>query len=135
MYQFDAVRTASRKQAHLLSACVLLLVGIGLITLFSSSYTFADRFFGNSHHFIKRQILFGCAGIVLFFISSRINLEKIRKLILPLVTLAVILCALPLIPGIGVERQGASRWIRIGTYTYQPSEMVKLALPLYLAHK
>jgi len=134
MYQFDAERTAIRKQAHLLSACVLLLTGIGLITLFSSSYTFADRFFGDSYHFIKRQILFGGAGIVLFFICSRINLEKTRKLILPLVALAAILCALTLIPGIGVERQGASRWIRIGTYTYQPSEMVKLALPLYLAH-
>jgi len=134
MYQFEAERTASRKQAHLLSACVLLLTGIGLITLFSSSYTFADRFFGDSYHFIKRQAVFGVAGIMLFFICTRINLEKIRRLILPLVALAAILCALTLIPGIGVERQGASRWIRIGSYTYQPSEMVKLALPLYMAH-
>ena len=134
MYQFEAERTASRKQAHLLSACVLLLTGLGLITLFSSSYMFADRFFGDSYHFIKRQALFGIAGIVLFFICSRINLEKIRKLIMPLVALSAILCALTLIPGIGVERQGASRWIRIGSYTYQPSEMVKLALPLYMAH-
>ena len=134
MYQFDAERTARNNGAHLLSACVILLTGLGLVTLYSSSYAFADRFFGNSSHFVFRQALFGAAGIVLFFISSRIELEKIRKLIIPLVLIAVILCALTLIPGVGIERGGASRWIRIGTNTYQPSEMVKLILPLYLAH-
>jgi cell division protein FtsW len=39
-----------------------------------------------------------------------------------------------MIPGIGVERYGASRWIEIGSFSYQPSEMVKFVLPLYLAH-
>ena len=134
VYQFDAERTAGNNGAHLLSACVLLLTGLGLVTLYSSSYAFADRFFGNSTHFVFRQTLFGAVGIVLFFVSSRIDLEKIRKLIVPLVMITVILCALTLVPGIGIERHGASRWIRIGSNSYQPSEMVKLVLPLYLAH-
>ena len=133
VYQLDAERVTNRT-VHLLYACVFLLTGLGLVTLYSASYAFADRFFRNSHHFIFRQLWFGGAGIILFFISSRINLEHLRKIILPLVILAAILCALTLVPGIGVERHGASRWIRIGENTYQPSEMVKLVLPLYLAH-
>ncbi|GHV94132.1 cell division protein FtsW [Spirochaetia bacterium] len=134
MYHFDAEKTESPRGVHLLSASVLLLTGLGLVTLYSSSYAFAGRFFNDSYHFIFRQSIFGAGGIVLFFIASIINLEIVRKLIKPLVALAALLCALTLIPGIGVERLGASRWIKIGSYTYQPSEMVKLVLPLYLAH-
>ena len=133
MYQLDAER-ATNRTVHLLYACVLLLTGIGLVTLYSASYAFAERFFRNSHHFISRQVVFGSIGLVLFFICSRIELENVRKIIMPLVIIAAILCFLTLIPGIGVERHGASRWIRIGSNTYQPSEMVKLVLPLYLAH-
>jgi cell division protein FtsW len=135
MYQFDAERAEQTLRGdHVLSASVLLLVGLGLATLYSSSYAFADRFFNNSFYFISRQLALGVAGLALFFIASRINLELVRKVIKPLVVGAVILCALTFIPGIGVTRNGATRWFRIGPWTYQPSELVKVALPLYLAH-
>ena len=135
MYQFDMERTAGTLRGdHVLSASVFLLAGLGLVTLYSSSYAFAERFFNNSFYFISRQLVFGAGGIALFFIASRINLELARKLVKPLVVCAAILCALPFIPGVGVTRNGAARWFRIGPWTYQPSEMVKLALPLYLAH-
>jgi cell division protein FtsW len=51
-----------------------------------------------------------------------------------LVAVAAFLCILTLVPGIGIERYGASRWIEIASFSYQPSEMVKFVLPLYLAH-
>jgi cell division protein FtsW len=47
---------------------------------------------------------------------------------------ALILCVLTFVPGIGITKNGASRWIGIGSFEYQPSEMVKLVLPIYLAH-
>jgi cell division protein FtsW len=53
---------------------------------------------------------------------------------LPLVLGTGLLCLLTFVPGIGVTRNGAARWIRIGSQTYQPSELVKVVLPLYLAH-
>jgi cell division protein FtsW len=46
----------------------------------------------------------------------------------------IVLCLLTFVPGVGVMKNGAARWIRLGAFSYQPSEMVKLALPLYLAH-
>jgi cell division protein FtsW len=119
---------------HLFYASVILLTGTGLATLYSSSFAYADRFFNNSNYFILRQAVFGAGGLVLFFIFSLIDLEKLRKYIFPLLAIAAFLCVLPLIPGIGVERLGASRWIKLGSFTYQPSEMVKFVLPLYLAH-
>jgi cell division protein FtsW len=134
MYHFDAEKIQSQKNAHLFYFCVLLLFGTGLVTLFSASYSFAQRFFYDGNYFIKRQLVFAAAGVVLFVIFSRINLEWLRKYIIVLVAVAAFLCILTLVPGVGIERYGASRWIEIASFSYQPSEMVKFVLPLYLAH-
>jgi len=134
MYYFAAEKVQRQRTVHLFYVCVILLFGTGLVTLYSASYSFAMRFFNDGNYFIIRQLVFAGAGIVLFIFFSRVNLEILRKFILPLVGLAAFLCALTLVPGIGVERYGASRWIEIGFVSYQPSEMVKFVLPLYLAH-
>lgn len=134
MYHFDAEKIQSQRTAQLFYLCVLLLFGTGLVTLYSASYAFAARFFADGNYFIIRQLIFGAVGVLLFIFFSRVNLEWLRKFTLPLVCLAVFLCALTLVPGIGVERYGASRWIVIASVSYQPSEMVKFVLPLYLAH-
>jgi len=134
MYQFDAEKVQSQRTVHIFYFCVILLSGVGLVTLYSSSYAFALRFFSDGNYFILRQIVFGAVGVVFFIIFSRINLGLLRKYVMLLVGLAAFLCVLTLIPGIGVERYGASRWIEIGPLSYQPSEMVKFVLPLYLAH-
>jgi cell division protein FtsW len=134
MYHFDAEKVQNRKTVHLFYICVILFLGTGLVTLYSASYAFASRFFMDGNYFLYRQIIFAVAGIVLFVFFSRVNLERFRKYIILLVTIAAFLCILTLIPGIGVERYGASRWIEIASISYQPSEMVKFVLPLYLAH-
>jgi len=134
MYNFDAEKMYSQRTVYLMYLCVILLLGTGLVSLFSASYAFAERFFYDGYYFIKRQLIVGCAGIVLFIFFSKINLERFRKFIIVFVGLAAILCVLTLIPGIGVERYGASRWIEVASFSYQPSEMVKFVLPLYLAH-
>jgi cell division protein FtsW len=137
MYQFKAEKSPRFAGGnHFLIASILLLTGIGLVTLYSSSYAFASRFFRDGGlHFIYRQLNAGAAGMVLFFLASRINLEGLRKLIMPLIIFTVIFCTLTFVPGIGDTRNGASRWVKIpGGWTFQPSELAKLMLPLYLAH-
>jgi cell division protein FtsW len=119
---------------ELLTASILLFTGVGLVTLYSASYAFAGRFFGNSLYFISRQAVLAVFGFALFFLVSRVNLELLRVWIQPIVFGAMLLCVLTFIPGIGVMKNGATRWIRLGSSTYQPSEMVKLVLPFYLAH-
>ncbi|MDR0599955.1 MAG: putative lipid II flippase FtsW [Treponema sp.] len=121
-------------QDPLLAAAILLLTGIGLVTLYSSSYAFAERFFGNGLYFISRQGMFALLGFGLFFLFSRINLDFIRRWMPLIIGGTMALCALTFIPGVGIMKNGAARWIRLGASTYQPSEMVKLVLPFYLAH-
>jgi cell division protein FtsW len=113
---------------------VLLLTGVGIVTLYSASYAFAERFFRDRWYFITRQTVYAVIGTIAFFIVSSFPLEKIRSVIMPLVLMTMFLCALTFVPVIGVTKNGAARWIRIGPWTYQPSELVKLVLPLYLAH-
>ncbi|MCL2763773.1 MAG: putative lipid II flippase FtsW [Treponema sp.] len=134
MYQFDVERTQNKKNVHLFYFCVILLLGTGLVTLYSASYSFASRFFNNGNYLIARQLVYSIISIALFFLFSHINLEILRKFTLLFLILTAGLCILTGVPGIGVERYGASRWIEIGTLSYQPSEAVKFVLPLYLAH-
>ncbi|MDR1470850.1 MAG: putative lipid II flippase FtsW [Spirochaetaceae bacterium] len=119
---------------HWYVIAVLLLVGVGIVTLYSASYAFAERFFHDRWYFIVRQTVYAALGLIAFFIVSWFPLEKIRGVIMPLVLFTMFLCLLTFVPAIGVMKNGASRWIRIGPWTYQPSELVKLVLPLYLAH-
>ncbi|MDR0502876.1 MAG: putative lipid II flippase FtsW [Treponema sp.] len=134
MYHFDAERAQSQKTVHLFYFCVILLLGAGLVTLYSASYSFALRFFNNGNYFFYRQLVFSAVGLFLFIVLSRVNLGIMRKLVLFFLILSAVMCALTHVRGVGVERYGASRWIEIGPFSYQPSEMVKFALPLYLAH-
>jgi cell division protein FtsW len=120
---------------HILVSSVFLLTGLGLVTLYSSSYAFAQRFFDDGLYFTSRQVILAEAGIILFVSAVFIDLQALRRFIKPLVICSVVFCALTFVPGIGVNKNGAARWIGIGGYTYQPSEMAKLVLPLYLAHK
>jgi cell division protein FtsW len=119
---------------HILTASIFLLTGVGLATLYSSSYAFGERFFGDGLYFISRQLLLGLPGLLAFFIAARINLERLRKVMKAMVIAALALCVLTFFPVIGVTKNGASRWIRLGSMTYQSSELVKLVLPIYLAH-
>jgi cell division protein FtsW len=120
---------------HVLIASIFLLTGVGLVTLYSASYAYGERFFGQGLYFFTRQLLYAFVGLGAFFAASWINLEYLRKLIVPMVVITVVLCLLTFVPGIGVTKNGAARWIRVGSAnTFQPSELVKLTLPFYLAH-
>ncbi len=123
-----------RRADHILCASIILLTGLGLITLYSASYGYADIFFKDALYFSLSQLVFAGIGLILFFAASWVSLDLIRKLMLPIVIITFVLCLLPFVPGIGVTRNGASRWIGFGGRTFQPSELVKLVLPLYLAH-
>jgi cell division protein FtsW len=132
---FDVEPAGHKARAdHILIACVFLLTGVGMVTLYSASYAYGERFFGDGLYFITRQLLYAFVGLGAFFVASWINLEQLRKFIIPIIIITALLCLMPFVPGIGITKNGASRWIEVGPATFQPSELVKLTLPFYLAH-
>ncbi len=123
------------KVDHSLILSIVLLLGLGLVTLYVSSSNYAMRMFDDDLYFVKRQLVFIFVSIIFAVICAWVNLDIIRKLLPVIVIGTFILCLLPFFPVIGVERNGASRWIQFpGGLTFQPSELAKIAVILFLAN-
>lgn len=117
----------------ILLASIIFLFGLGLVTLYSGSYNYAENAMNNGLHFISRQIFFGIAGVVVFCLAIFFNLERLRHKAIVLLVLLVTLI-LNIIPILWGERiNGAYRWFP-GAISFQPSEIAKIVLPFYLAH-
>lgn len=113
---------------------MFLITGVGFVTLYSGSMAFAERLFGDQLYFIKRQGITLVFSLVACLICATVRLSFIRKILPHLVIASLIISLLPFIPGIGVTKNGASRWINLGSFTFQPSELMKMVLVLFLAN-
>ncbi|WP_197025072.1 stage V sporulation protein E [Paucisalibacillus sp. EB02] len=121
------------KPDYILLTVILLLLLIGMVMVYSSSYIWAEYKYADSLYFVKRQLLFagvGVAGMFFFMYIPYSNWAKYAKAIL-LVCFGLLLIVL--IPGVGLTRGGAQSWIGIGAFSIQPSEFMKLGLIIFLA--
>ncbi|AFG38167.1 putative lipid II flippase FtsW [Spirochaeta africana] len=123
----------SRRFDRPLIFVTLLLVGVGLTMLFSVSYSRADALFQNPFYFVQRQALLMLVGIVGALVLSRIDLRIIERVIPYAVVFNMLLLLLTFIPQLGATYLGARRWIVLFGFSFQPSELVKLTLVLYLS--
>ncbi len=107
----------------------------GIVTLFSASSFFGEYFHdGDSLYFLKRQFIWYGAGFALYLFANRFPLTFWRKISFLLFFLSILLNALTYLKGFGYQAGGANRWIQIGVITFQPSELAKISLILYLGH-
>lgn len=110
---------------------LVLIVVVGLVMLYSSTYAYAYYYFGSSTYFFKRQIKWAVIGFVLMLFVSRLNIEAIKAPVALLSTLGswgLLLLALAM-----PAHNGTHRHIYIGSFQFQPSDVAKLALILTLA--
>ncbi|MDP1760303.1 MAG: putative lipid II flippase FtsW [Candidatus Woesebacteria bacterium] len=112
---------------------ILTLVVLGLVFVADISAPQALNFFNDKFYFFKQQIIWAIIGIVALLITSKIHYSFWKKLAVPLFFISIFLLLVVLIPGLSIKALGARRWISIGTINFQPSEVVKLTLALYLA--
>ena len=112
---------------------ILTLTVFGLIMVASAGVFYATTRFGDPNYFIKHQFLYGfLLGMPVLYLFSKIDYHFWKKVSVPMFLLSLIGLILVFIPGIGSNAYGASRWINLGPISFQPSEMVKLSLILYL---
>lgn len=127
------VRRSHAPDYGLLTTVLVLLI-VGLIFVYSSSYVMADLEFGDPNHFIKRQFMFAILGLIALVITMQIDYRYLRRLSPLLMLGALLALGAVLVPGVGVESNGALRWIQIGPLPpLQPSEFAKLAVLIYMA--
>lgn len=110
-----------------------LILGIGIIMVYSASAVLAFHDYGDSFYYLKRQLLFAVLGIVAMFIAMNTDYWVWKKLAKTGLITAFILLVIVLIPGIGVVRGGARSWLGVASFGIQPSEFMKLAMILFMA--
>jgi cell division protein FtsW len=129
----ERVGSSSRGDGRMLAA-ILLLTGVGIAALWSASSEYALSLGRSSGYFALRQAVYLAPSAILFWICSKLDLDALRAKA-GVVTLAALLgLILPFVPGLGENRNGATRWIDLGFTTFQPSELWKPACVFYLAH-
>ena len=110
---------------------VMMLLAIGLIMLLSASFPSAYYELGKPTYYFTRQLLYAALGIFAMLAISLMDYHFLKKVARPLLLISLLLLVLVLIPGIGEVRNNARRWISIGgLFTFQPSEIMKLAVIL-----
>ncbi len=111
---------------------IIIVLCVGLIMLLSASAPTANTKFGNSYHFFARQLGFAVVGFIAMLVISRIDYRLYKPFAKLFMIICVILLVLVLIPGIGVDHNGARRWLKTGA-EWQPSELMKLAIAMFFA--
>jgi cell division protein FtsW len=106
----------------------------GLVMVYSASVVTAYTVYRSQFYFLLKQLLSAGIGLGAMFVLMRLDYHVLRVFSVPGLVLAVVLLAAVLIPGIGSEVYGAQRWIPLGSFQLQPSELAKLALIVYVAH-
>jgi len=113
---------------------VLLLVGMGIVMVYSASSALALERYGSDYYFLKRQAVFSLMGILVLVAFSYIPFRLYRPLTYPILGAAMVMLAVVAFTGLGVTVGGASRWLQLGPVRFQPSELARLALVIYMAY-
>ena len=108
-----------------LLVAVGLLATLGLVTMYSAGFDHGTRFVDHGRNML--------IALVVMFAASQVPPQKLQQLAVPLYVVGVLLLVLVALPGIGVTKKGATRWLSIGVTQIQPSEILKIAMPLMLA--
>jgi len=128
--------TAGKKSRFFLLAFVIALFAVGILMVFNTtSAEVIDRSLSiSTHHAFYRQLIHGCLGFCLGLLVYFFGYRKFLECT-PYFFYALILClALVFVPGIGQQINGARRWMSLGPFSFQPSEFMKIVMPLYFIH-
>lgn len=128
----SAQRHALRYDPVLLAAVVLLSM-FGVVMVYSASAVYAGARLGDGLWFFKRQALGAGLGLLALLVTMRIGYRRLEAFAVPLVFTSLALLVLVRVPGLGHSAGGAQRWMQLGPLRFQPSEIAKLALILWLA--
>ena len=125
-------QTYKTRPDYVLLFIVFAMLSIGLLMVFSASPTMAMRL-GDSYYYLKRHIIALVFGLAALYAGFRIDYYGLKNFSLYIISVSVALLFIVFIPGVGIGAGGASRWVYFGLFSFQPAEIAKLALIVFLA--
>jgi len=111
---------------------VLALLGFGVVMVYSASAIYAAQKFGSASYFLRRELVWCALGLLAMSIAARLDYGFYKKRVYPLLLLSIVLLVAVLL--VGARINGARRWFHIGGLSFQPAELARLSVVLYLAH-
>lgn len=122
-----------RKLRTQLFVVTVILIALGIVMIYSASAIYAYEYLKDSAYFLKRHLIYLLLGVIASLWIMSVDYYTIKKYIKPVLIISFLLLMLVLIPGIGREIGGARRWFRFSIFSFQPSQVAKLVLILYIA--
>jgi cell division protein FtsW len=120
-----------RVESQILVLVTLGLVAFGLVMVYSATSAAAAVGDGDPGYYLKRQTVYALLGVGLLVVASRFDYRDLRALAPGLVVASLALCALVLV--VAEPINGARRWLALGPASFQPSELAKVALAVWVA--
>jgi cell division protein FtsW len=117
----------------LLVSTIVVLNVIGVVMVLSASSVVSIRSQGSAWYYFQRQLVWTVLGAVGFAVVQGIDYRRWRQIARPLLIVAVALLVLVLVPHVGIRAGGSQRWLGVGAWRFQPTELAKLALALFAA--
>lgn len=124
---------ANNQFDFILCITVLLLLSLGIIMVLSASAPSALSTTGSSYTYVKKQLLFAIAGLFVMFFLSKVDYRFYKKYYWYIYFASWIILLLVVVPGLGYAVKGATRWIKIGGFQFQPSELTKIGMIIFFA--
>jgi cell division protein FtsW len=112
----------------------LILIIVGTAMIYSSSSIIALEKFKDGQYFLKKQLVFVFLGLISMMIMTKVPYTYLKKLAYPGILLSLLLLSMLFIPSLGMRRGGATRWLNLGGFSFQVTEMVKIMMVIFLAH-
>ena len=125
--------SSDRRFDPILLIVTMFLVGLGIVMVYSASFAIAGQRFGDPYHFLKKQALAAALGIGLMFFVARMDYHRWQASAIPLFVLSAVLLGLLILPGLRHEIGGSARWLKVSFLSFQPAELAKVALVIYMA--
>src|SRR5262245_11956356 len=116
-----------------LFATMVTLCSIGVVMIYSASAIIAVDRFHDPFFFLKKQFFWAVIGLGCLWLALRVDYRRLERLVVPLLVVSFILLVLVLVPPFGQVINGTRRWFRAGPLSFQPVELAKFSLVLYLA--
>jgi cell division protein FtsW len=132
---YARAHTVLKPPDALLLGSIAFLVALGLVMVFSASSATAYSYYHDTAYYVKRQVAYLVVGLLFAYAAYRVDYRKLRTIAPGLVLVTFVLLVLTLIPHVGFATGGARRWLGFHALSFQPSELGKLALVLFLAAK
>ena len=113
---------------------VLFLVGIGIVMVYSASWSLAREASKPEYYYLRRQAIFGITGIAVLIFFRQVPYRLYRYFTYPALLIAMGCLIAIQTSGLGISSGGSARWLRLGGFSFQPSELARFVLVIYLAY-